>query len=125
MKLFPFPKLNNDKFMEESYLWDNLSILNLKFRWFNNKIYLCEYLDNGLSNNMSELLKKNWASHVFCSNLSLSIKKIPLKHRLRFCVRYYRYGIYGKVKIKELFIKSNSKFLSVFAIPISLIKKVK
>lgn len=125
MKLFPFPKLNNDKFMEESYLWDNLSILKLKFRWFNKKIYLGEYMNNGLSYNMNELLKKNWASHVFCSNLSLSIKEIPLKFRLRFCVRYYRYGIYGKVKIKELYTKSNNKLLSIFAIPISLIKKVK
>lgn len=125
MRQIPFPKIDNEKFMEESYLWMNLSNRNLKFRWFNSVIYLCEYLQDGLTNNMKEIVKKNWKTHCFCANYDLSIKKIPLKIRARECLRYYRYGLYGKRNVINLWLECNDKLLSIPAIFIAFFYKVK
>lgn len=121
----PFPKIESEKFMEESYLWTSLSKMNLKFRWFNNVIYLCEYLQDGLTNNMQEIVKKNWKTHCYCANFDLTAKEIPLKVRARECLRYYRYGLYGGVPIKVLWKTCNDKILSIPAILIAKVYRVK
>ena len=125
LKKIPFPKFENEKFMEESYLWTSLSKMNLKIRWFNDVIYLCEYLDDGLTNNMQDIVKKNWRSHCFCNNFDLTAKDIPLKVRAKKCVSYYRYGLYGEEKIGTLWKKCNDKILSVLAILIAMMYEVK
>lgn len=121
----PFPKIEGEKFMEESYLWTSLSKLGLKFRWFNQVIYLCEYLQDGLTNNMREVVKKNWKTHCFCANFDLTAKEIPLKIRAKECARYYRYGFYGGEKVGKLWNECNDKFLSVPAILAAVVWRVK
>ncbi len=125
MRKIPFPKIGNEKFMEESYLWMSISKMNLKFRWFNSVIYLCEYMQDGLTNNMREIVKKNWKTHCFCANYDLTIKEIPIKIRARECIRYYRYGMYGKRKIKDLWIECNDKILSIPAVLFAFIYRVR
>lgn len=125
IKNIPFPKIEGEKFMEESYLWTSLSKMGLKFRWFNQVIYLCEYLQDGLTNNMREIVKKNWKTHCFCANFDLTAKDIPLKIRAKECVRYYRYGLYGGEKLKNLWNECNDKLLSVPAILVAVARQVK
>lgn len=125
IKNIPFPKIEGEKFMEESYLWTSLSKMGLKFRWFNQVIYLCEYLQDGLTNNMREIVKKNWKTHCFCANFDLTAKDIPLKIRAKECVRYYRYGFYGGEKLKKLWNECNDKLLSVPAILVAVARQVK
>lgn len=125
IKDIPFPNITDEKFMEESYLWMNISNRGLKFRWFNTVIYLCEYLQDGLTYSMKELVKNNWKNHCFCANYELSIKEIPFNIRMARCLRYYRYGLYGNCKIRELWSTCNDKLLSLFVIPIALVYRVK
>lgn len=125
MKLFPFPKIADEKFMEESYLWNGLSKAGYKFRWFKKVIYLCEYRPDGLTQNMREIVKKNWRTHCFCANFDLTIHGIPLKEKMRECIRYYRYGFWGEESIGKLFACCNSKILSVPSILIALLFPVK
>ena len=125
IKNVPFPQIKGEKFMEESYLWTSLSKMGLKFRWFNQVIYLCEYLQDGLTNNMREIVKKNWKTHCFCANFDLTAMDIPLKIRAKECVRYYRYGLYGGEKLKKLWIECNDKFLSVPAILVAVARRLK
>ena len=125
IKKIPFPQIAGEKFMEESYLWTTLSKMGLKFRWFNQVIYLCEYLQDGLTNNMREIVKKNWKTHCFCANVDLTAKEIPLNIRVKECIRYYRYGLYGGEKLKKLWDECNDKFLSVPAILVAVMRKVK
>ena len=51
LKKYPFPVFENEYFMPEGYLWLSLSLEGYKFRWFNEIIYLTEYLEDGLTKN--------------------------------------------------------------------------
>ena len=125
LRTHKFPSYKNERFMPERYLWNILSEENYKFRWFNTVIYITEYLEDGLTRNGREMAKKNPKSRACADNLSSGVKTIPFKDRLIFCVNYYRYGMYGKIKINELISKSRAKGLSIIALPIALVHKVR
>lgn len=111
--------------MEESFLWLSISKMGLKFRWFNEVIYLCEYLPDGLTHNIKEIVKKNWETHIYCANFSLTVTEIPIKEKFRECVRYYRYGFFGKKTLIDLYRECNNKILSIPSIIIACLYKVK
>lgn len=46
---FPFPEFNDEKFCTESIVWDRISHAGYKLRYFNHRIYICDYLDDGLT----------------------------------------------------------------------------
>ena len=80
LQKYPFPILNNEKFMLESYFWISLSNEGYKFRWFNDIIYICEYLDDGLTNAGKKLSYKNPLSKSYVENINLSVKELSLIH---------------------------------------------
>lgn len=49
LKKFPFPEYEGEKFVPESLIWDSIARAGYKIRWFNEIIYICEYLADGLS----------------------------------------------------------------------------
>ena len=125
MKKYKFPETNDEKFMSESYMWNEISCDNLKFRYFNEIIYIAEYLNDGLSYNIKKILKNNFNNTMLLNNQIVGIKMIPFGVRYKACINYYRYGLYGNCNMLELLKKSNSKLLSVFSMPIALILQMK
>lgn len=54
----PFPRIEDEKFVPELYIWNKITD-EAKIRFNISKvIYLCEYLDDGLSKNFHNQLKK-------------------------------------------------------------------
>lgn len=49
MRDHKFPEYEGEKFVSEAICWDAIASEGKKLRWFNDVIYLCEYLDDGLS----------------------------------------------------------------------------
>lgn len=125
LKKYQFPSFEGEKFMPERYLWYSLSKDGYRFRWFNSVIYITEYLEDGLTRNGREAAKKSAKSRSCADNLSSGVKEIPFKDRLILCINYYRYGMYGKKSLRELISNSEAKILSVLAVPIALVYRVK
>ena len=125
LKQYKFPAYTNERFMPERYLWNQLSKDDYKFRWFNSVIYITEYLEDGLTRNGKGMPKKSPKSRASADNLSSGIKEIPFKERLFFCINYYRYGMYGKISIKELLANSEAKWIRILAFPVALLYRVK
>lgn len=125
LREIPFPKFEGECFMEEVYLWDTISNLGYTFRWFNKVIYIAEYLDDGLTKNMKELVKRNWKSHCFCANYSLNTKGLPLYVKFREGAKYFRYGKYGGKTYYELWKEMDNKILGLMTLPIAIMYKVK
>ena len=48
LKSYKYPEFIGERFIGESYVWDQVA-LKYKFAYFNEVIYLCEYLDDGLT----------------------------------------------------------------------------
>lgn len=49
IKKYPFPEFENEKFIMESVVWNEIAASGLKLRYFNEVIYYCEYLEDGLT----------------------------------------------------------------------------
>lgn len=124
LKSFKFPE-NDEKFMSEGYLWNEISKAGYKFRYFNKIIYISEYLNDGLSNNINDTLKNSPRNTAILKNQIVGIKEISILKRLKECVNYYRYGSLYEKNLKKLYSGCNNKILSILAIPIAKIYSIK
>lgn len=59
LQKYPFPVYENEKFITEAVVWYRIAADNLKIRWFNDIIYIAEYLPDGLTANQIELYANN------------------------------------------------------------------
>lgn len=121
MKKYKFPEINNEKFMNEGYIWNRIANDGLKFRYFNDIIYVTKYLSDGLSQNMKNIKLNSPENAAIENNEYIRLKKLPLKVRIKACANYYRYSIICKKTIKESFSKCNSKIISIVGIPMAFI----
>ena len=49
LKKYPFPEFEGEKFIGEGIVWNKIALDGYKLRWFNQVIYMCDYLSDGLS----------------------------------------------------------------------------
>ena len=56
---YPFPEFSGENFLVESVVWERMAWDGYKIRYFNEIIYLCEYLPDGLTKNSGQLLVRN------------------------------------------------------------------
>lgn len=65
MKKYPFPEFDGEKFMTEGIVWNEFAHAGLKIRYFNEEIYFCEYLEDGLTHggwNLYACNPRQWGS---------------------------------------------------------------
>ncbi len=80
-KKYPFPEYNNEKFCPESLLWNRIS-KNYKFYYFNQIIYLGDYLENGLTDNYGNNIKKFYKTSTIYYKELLNYKIVPSNVKL-------------------------------------------
>ncbi len=56
LKQRPFPEIPGEKFISEEIVWNAIARDDYFLRWFNEIIYICDYLDGGLTKDNS----KDW-----------------------------------------------------------------
>ena len=49
LKKYPFPEFDNEYFVTEGVVWNAIAADGYKLRWHNRPIYVCEYLEDGLT----------------------------------------------------------------------------
>ena len=84
--------------------------LDYKMKFFNKAIYVCEYLEGGLSDNVQRRLFKNPKGAVECY-LMMSSKQTKFKPRLKYTIAYVVYSFAAKVGFKQQFKRVSSKLL--------------
>ena len=92
LKKYKFPEFEGENFMTEAVVWYKMAEDGYKIRWFNEDIYVCEYLDDGLTANFYSRRIKSIKSTCDSYN-KLSAFKIPLKYKIRYKINYFRYGV--------------------------------
>lgn len=85
LKKYRFPKFGNEKFLSEAVLWNQIASDGWKLRYFNEIIYLCEYLEDGLSKNNNYHLKNSPKG--FAEYLKSVIKYENINPMMKYC--YY------------------------------------
>lgn len=93
LKKYKFKKFEGENFMTEAVVWYKMAEDGYKMRWFNEDIYVCEYLEDGLTFNYYKQRINNINSTCYSYNL-LSSYRLPLRFKFRYKINYFRYGLY-------------------------------
>lgn len=59
LRRYPFPEFDGEKFVTEALVWDRMALDGYRLRYFNEVIYLCEYLEDGLTHQGLDLYYRN------------------------------------------------------------------
>lgn len=86
IRKYSFPKLRNEKFVPESYLYDLLDDEG-KMYFSSEILYICNYLDDGYTKSMRKLIYDNPNGYLLFITNRLK-KNISLKHRFQNSIRY-------------------------------------
>lgn len=116
LKQYPFPEIDGEKFLGEDVVWVRLSE-KFKVRFFNEVIYISDYLADGLTNNRR---KHNIASPKGCVIRAEAFlnSNASIKAKIKAMLQYYIYGRFANYTIHELYDRSDKKlFFTVMVIP--------
>lgn len=101
MRRFPFPEYDGEKFCPEALVWNRIA-MKYKCRYFNGKIYYCEYLPDGLTHNIIRLRYNSpKASMEYYSDYT----RLPISYlqKLKGAINFWRFADNkeGKGKLKN------------------------
>ncbi len=86
IKKYEFPKIEGEKFIPETYLYDKLD-LEGKMYLLNKKLYICEYLPDGYTANVRKLMKDNPKGYILYARQRMQVAK-NFKTKLRANMQY-------------------------------------
>ena len=114
LKQHPFPEIPGEKFISEEIIWNAIARDDYYLRWFNEIIYICDYLEGGLTKDNAKD-KKNPQGRLLWAKGQL--ETFPNSWRDRFlAIGIYRHAVIETKSIsqtaKELGISRVSVFLA-------------
>lgn len=122
LKQFPFPKFENEKFCAESLVWNRIG-LHYKMLWTFPIIYICHYLEEGLTNKSFEIRKKSpHGSTLYYSEFEKM--PIPWITKLKANINYWRFAKYLELSCTQK-VKRVNPVLSLIGLPLSLVFLIK
>lgn len=118
IKEFPFPKISDERFLTEGYLWFRVA-QKYQFLFFPDIVYIAEYQDGGLSASIFKI-RKNSPEGSLLFYKELQGMPISFVQKVRANINYWRFARYSKRSFLKKF-KDVNFIYSVFGIPLSLI----
>ena len=91
LREFPFPEVKGEHFCPEALVWDRIARKYI-LRVFNKTVYLCEYLDDGLTARIVRIRMESPTASMahyaeFCEC------DVPLKEKVKACANYWRFRL--------------------------------
>lgn len=119
LKSYKYPEFIGERFIGESYVWDQVA-LKYKFAYFNEVIYLCEYLDDGLTKSGWEMRIRNSRGGMAFNNQRM-VMPYSAKIRLKSVILYDIYSIYSGEKIFHSVQQCNRRVCAFVLMPVAWI----
>lgn len=118
IRKYPFKEFEGENFITENTMWYRVAGDGYKFRWFNEKIYYGEYLEDGLTNNLNSNALMNPQGQLEEAIIKIKYLK-SLKAQLSAINKYYMIGKHfnkpKKTIAKELGVSTFKVNLSILA----------
>lgn len=103
-KKYPFPVFDGERFLAETALWYRVG-LDAKCVYINKPIYICEYLEGGLTKSGKKIRIRNCHGGMYTSYLRMN-QRCALKERIKAGLLYVCYGCFAKISIAEMLKKA-------------------
>lgn len=107
---YPFPVFEGERFIAECALWNRVAQTH-KCVYINEVIYICEYLEGGLSDAGKAMRIRNPLGGMFTSKLRMCRKNF-FKQRIKYGLLYVCYGFFAGSSAKELLHSSKYQLLT-------------
>lgn len=89
LKKYPFPEFEGEKFCPEALIWNRIA-LKYKFRYFYERIYICEYLPDGLTAKIIRIRHQSpKASTMYYAEFTKM--PIPFIHKVKGAINFWRF----------------------------------
>lgn len=103
----PFPEFANEYFVTEAVVWNWIALDGYKLRWYNQPIYVCEYLEDGLTKNgANDMVGQVSNPHGYGRYVAIMLKATGIKNNWAEFWRYYRIAkkknISAKTRLADL-----------------------
>lgn len=79
LRLYPFPEFEGERFLPESVVWDEIAHDGYKLRWYRDVIYICEYLEDGLTKNSNAYIKKSFNGYTLAKKKAFHYYPSPTR----------------------------------------------
>lgn len=112
LKSYRFPVFKNEKFLTEAVVYNRMANDNYLIEWYNEKIYIVEYLSDGLTNKYDSIMLQSWNgtklyfNELLNSNIDFLEKK---KYVYPEMIKYY----ISKNEFRDLIRKVNMPLYSI------------
>ena len=97
---YPFPVFPGERFVSEGALWTRVSFTH-KCVYINRVIYLCDYLEGGLTKAGRAMRIRNPRGGMYTANLNM-LKNTNLKNRVKASLLYSCYGFFAGMNPKQM-----------------------
>lgn len=108
LKKYKFPEFDGESFVTECVVWDKIAHDGYKLRFFNEIVYLCDYLDDGLSSRYHSICYSNPKGYGLYIRQSIDYGKIPKKEKWYEIYHFFSCVKNHSFKEKASFLKYNS-----------------
>lgn len=92
LKEYLFPEFPGEKFITEALVWNEIA-KNYKLRFFNKPIYYCEYLMDGLTNNINRHHRNSPQGSMSFYSSIMNDNRFSIISRLKAAINFWRYAI--------------------------------
>ena len=114
-KEFPFPVFLGERFISECALWNRVG-QRYKCVYIDSVIYICEYLDGGLTRSGRSMRIRNPLGGMFTSDLRMD-KRNHFGQRIKYAVLYTCYGCFAKKSVRQQLKETDHPFLAALCMP--------
>lgn len=112
---YPFPVFPGERFLAEGALWGRVSY-DCKCVYVNRVIYICEYLDGGLTKAGRAMRIRNPQGGMYHANVYMA-KKNFLKKRIKNGLLYTCYGFFAGKNLRQMSAECQAKALMWLCLP--------
>ncbi|CAG9606594.1 glycosyltransferase family A protein [Pseudoneobacillus rhizosphaerae] len=112
----PFPEFEGEKFIGESVVWNKIANSH-DMLFINRIIYLCEYMEDGLTKAGRKLRIKSPLGRMENAKLSFSSNKFSMIAKIKDIWIYICFGLFAKKNIKFLMKDSGIPILIILNLP--------
>lgn len=90
-RLYPFPDIPGEKFCSEGLIWGRMAGDELKLRYIYKGIYICEYLNDGLTGARIKLRRDNPEYSMLLDSEGVT-RRVPYHDKVRQAINFWRYS---------------------------------
>lgn len=110
LRKYPFPVFAQEKYMPEDVVWMRMSG-PYRMVHVNKNVYICEYLEGGLTNTGRNMKIRSPRGMVLRSEIYLNYREVCFRVRCKMMILYIIYGHFAGYGRRELFSRVRNKLL--------------